>query len=396
MHETRPLSRKLRVCHVATGDLWGGAEAQILTLLSYLNEEKQVLVSAVLFNQGKLADELSALGIDVTVISEAKFNAVRLLYELVRHFMRAHVDIVHAHKPKDTVLASLAARMAGISNIIGTIHGSPEPLKGWEHWKMEFYLFLDWLVNKHLVKVLVAVSNDLEGRLRCKYGQQKVVRIHNGLDLRKVRVNANTLDLRKELKICEQCYVLGTVGRLVPVKAHEQLLHLARALLEKGWKFTILIVGEGPERKTLETLSVDMGLSRYVILLGHQAQVHDYLHLMDVFVLTSLHEGIPIALLEALALRKPVVATRVGGVPEVIEHGRSGLLIPPNNIQELVTSTMSVLSDRNMAQYLGENGRRRIEEQFSVAQMSREMTQLYLKMASPEHLDPAGFGPSVP
>jgi glycosyltransferase involved in cell wall biosynthesis len=385
MQEAHPIPSKLRVCHVATGDLWGGAEAQILSLLSYLNEEKQVLVSAVLFNHGKLADELRALGIDVTVISEAKFNAVRLLYELVRHFVRVHVDIVHAHKPKDTVLASLAARMAGISNIIGTIHGSPEPLKGWSHWKMAFYLFLDWLVNKYLVTVLVAVSDDLERRLRCKYDHRKIVSIHNGLDLRKVPVSANNLDLRKELGICEKSYVLGTVGRLVPIKAHEQLLHLASTLLAKGWKFTILIVGEGPERKMLETLSVQMGLSQHVILLGHQARVHDYLHLMDVFVLTSLHEGIPIALLEALALKKPVVVTRVGGIPEVVEHGKSGLLIPPNDIQELVTSTMAVLTDRNMARYLGENGRRKIEEQFSVSQMSREMTQLYRKIALAEH-----------
>ncbi len=132
---------------------------------------------------------------------------------------------------------------------------------------------------------------------------------------------------RKEWRIDDKVVLIGTVGRLVPVKGHSILIEALNILHKSNPDVLLLLVGEGPLRGHLEAVVKRLGLERAVIFAGHQEQSYDFINMMDFFVLSSLHEGVPMVLLEALALKRPVIASGVGGIPEVVAHGVSGMLV---------------------------------------------------------------------
>jgi L-malate glycosyltransferase len=370
----------INICHIATGDLWGGAEAQVATLLSYMTRMQDFNVSAVLFNEGRLFQELRVLGIEVYLISEQEHNFIKAFSKLMQYLQRTKIDIIHTHKPKDNVLAALASRLSNIHTVIRTMHGLQEPFIGWQYAKMGISGSLDHITSKHLVTKIVAVSLDLKGILQETYGVEKTVCIHNGIDLDKIVLERNRWDVRRELEIGRECYLIGTVGRLVPVKGHECLLSAMKIFLERVSDAKLILVGDGPLREQLVRLASLLGIEKQVIFMGHQDKVYDLINAMDVFVLPSLHEGMPMVLLEALFLGRPVVASRVGGMPEVIGHGDGGVLIDPGNPEELAQNLSSLWQDRPRAEQLGRAGKNRVKEGFTALLMAQRTADLYLSV----------------
>jgi len=371
------LSRAIKVCHIAHGDLWAGAEVQLVTLLSSLVRIPGFEFSVVLLNEGRLAKELRRLEINVTVIPERSSSSGRIVSKLVGHLRKNRADIIHTHKYKDNILGAIAGKLVGVPYIIRMVHGLSEPFHGTEYVKMAFYERLDGIMNRCMVKKLVAVSLNIKAVLDKKYGSDKIVHIHNGIDLEKVVVKKDKWEKRRELHVDQNCYLIGTVGRLTPVKGHEIFLEAASLLLKEGRNVKCLLVGDGPLKERLKELAIQLGIEKNVILTGHQDDVYDFINVMDVFVLPSLHEGIPMVLLEALALERPVVASRIGGIPEVIEHGRSGLLVTPGAIKELAQTLISLLGDKHLAESLGKAGRKRVEGYFDAGLMAQSVAQVY-------------------
>jgi glycosyltransferase involved in cell wall biosynthesis len=239
---------------------------------------------------------------------------------------------------------------------------------------------LDHITSKHLVTRIVAVSLDLKGILQETYGVEKTVCIHNGIDLDKIVLERDRWDVRRELEIGRECYLIGTVGRLVPVKGHECLLSAMKIFLERVSDAKLILVGDGPLREQLVRLASLLGIDKQVIFMGHQDKVYDLINAMDVFVLPSLHEGMPMVLLEALFLGRPVVASRVGGIPEVIGHGDGGVLIDPGNPEELAQNLSSLWQDRPRAEQLGRAGKNRVKEGFTALLMAERTADLYLSV----------------
>src|SRR2546426_10066703 len=128
--------RGLRVCHIVSGDLWAGAEVQVATVASYLVERPDVNLSAVLLNEGRLASELRGLGVQVTVIDESRNSAVRIVALLTRYLREHHVEVVHTHRYKESVVGSIAAKLAGVAHVVRSVHRMAEPLRGWERVKV--------------------------------------------------------------------------------------------------------------------------------------------------------------------------------------------------------------------------------------------------------------------
>jgi L-malate glycosyltransferase len=378
-HPSGPSSELIRVCHIAHGDLWAGAEVQLATLLEALIGIQIFEISAILLNEGRLAAELRKTGIPVKILSEVQYNSAQLLLRLVRHLKSHRPHIIHTHKYKDNILGSAAAVMLSSAVVVRTVHGMTEPFSGIAHLKMMGYDLLDRIATTFRVKKLVAVSTNIESVLRRMYGHDKVIGIHNGIDLETVRSTSDRKTVRENLGIGDDEYVVGTVGRLTPVKGHETLLRVAALLKERG-KLRYLIVGDGPLMQRLVSLTRELGMEREVILAGQRHDVYDLIHCMDVFVLPSVHEGIPMVLLEALALNCPVVASRVGGIPEVIEHRTSGLLVEPGNMEELKGAIERLMDDKPFADELAMRGRRRVEEEFSAALMAQRTADLYYSL----------------
>ncbi len=367
----------VRVCHVAMGDLWAGAEVQLLALMTYLVRLEEFECSVILFNEGRLADELRKLPLSVSVIPEKHHGPISIALRLAKIFRQTRPDIVHTHKYKDSILATTAARCVGIPHVIRVIHGMPEPFKGLSNVNMALYTMVDRFVTGWLVDKVVAVSLDIEKVLVRIYRENRVVRIHNGIDLEVVQARTQRPEKRKEWHFDDTVTLIGTVGRLVPVKGHAVLLEALRILRQSDPTVMLLVVGDGPLRGQLASEVKRLGLEKFVRFAGHQAESYDFINMMDVFVLPSLHEGIPMVLLEALALQRPVVATRVGGIPEVIVHGQTGLLAEPADASSLARLIRQMVQDSGKAVSIGAAGRAHVEEEFTARIMAGRTAKLY-------------------
>ena len=368
---------KIRVCHVAMGDLWAGAEVQLAVLLASLVKIPGFAVSAILFNEGRLASELRALGVNTHVILESRHNSLSLFRHLVGYFKRNNIDIVHTHKYKDNILGALASAYQGIRHRIRTIHGFPEPFLGFEKVKINLYQRVDSRINRWLVDRILAVSLDLQQQLVKRFGAEKVICVHNAVDIEQVGVTGHVAELKKELNVSDGEFLIGTMGRLTPVKGLESFLTAARIIRRQKSRVKFLIVGDGPLKDALRAAARAYGLDKDVLFLGHRNDSYDILALMDLFILPSLSEGIPMVLLEALALARPVVASRVGGVPEVIVDGENGLLVAPGRPEELAQSCIALMDDYRFAQALGSGGRKCVEERFSARYMAEKVAEVY-------------------
>jgi glycosyltransferase involved in cell wall biosynthesis len=358
-------------------DLWAGAEVQLAVLLRSLAALADLEVSAILFNDGWLARELRDTGVRTHVIAETERNSLSILRELDNYFRRNPVDVLHSHKYKDNILAALASIRRRVAYRVRTIHGAPEPFSRLEAVKMNAYGVLDGLVNRWAVDRLLTVSLALRDCLAEEFGADKITTIHNGVDLARIRVTGDLVNLRKELGVDRHDFIIGTMGRLHPVKGLEVFLRAARVINERGRRARFIIAGDGPLREQLQALAQQYGLAHEVMFLGHRSDGNNILGLMDLFVLPSLSEGIPMVLLEALALARPVVATAVGGIPEVIEHEINGLLVDAGNHDDLATGCLRVMSDPVLAQGLGHAGRKRVEEAFSADIMAENVANVY-------------------
>ena len=319
-----PPGKAISICHVAVGDLWAGAEVQLKVLLSKLVRRTEMNLSVVLFNEGRLEKEIGSLGIPVRVFPESRWGSDKIFLELVREFKKSNIQIIHTHKYKDTILAAPAAKLCGIPHVVRTVHGLREPFEGLQAFKMSFYEAIERIVHRYCVDSIIGVSSQIESRYKAEGQVSRVTCIRNGIDLEGKSVQIDRWHTRKDLGIDSGTCLIGTVGRLTPVKGIPYLLQAARMLLRGGANVKVLVVGDGSIRQDLMTQTHDLGITDEVVFLGHREDTDELLQALDIFVLPSLSEGIPMALLEAMAASRAVVASRVGGIPEIVEDGFEG------------------------------------------------------------------------
>ena len=370
---------------------------QVATTLSYLSGRPEVQLSAVLFNEGRLADELRALRVNVVVFDEQKLTSADILIRLTRFLRERDIDLIHTHRYKDTVLGAIAAKWSGVPHLVRTVHGASEPLTGWSRARFCAYEAVDKLALWWAAKRIIAVSKQLSATLKTSgYKPSSVMCIHNGVDLSRLRPTKDREQIRRDLGITPRTLLVGTAGRLSPVKAQDCLLRAAPLILRQEPHARFLIVGDGPLRDELAALADQLGVRHAVLFLGARADVHDLIWAMDIFVLPSLSEGIPMALLEAMALGRPVVATAVGGIPEIVTHTSNGLLIKRGDEHGLANACLDLAFDRTRAQAIGAAARETIEQAFSHETNGRAVVDAYRDVVSeaatrapvrPYHLD---------
>ncbi|HJU44104.1 MAG TPA: glycosyltransferase [Vicinamibacterales bacterium] len=368
----------IRVCHVMTADLWAGAEVQLATALSYLAARPDVAVNAVLFNDGRLANELRRLGIDVTVIDERRHNAIQIVRLLTRVITDHRVDFVHTHRYKDTILGIIAARLAGVPHVVRTMHGLPEPMSGWSRLKYGMYETLDRAMLRCFADRVIAVSHRVAATLiAAAFRPSLVTTVHNGIDVQTVHATRSRDEMRRELGLTASTVVFGTAGRLTAVKGHDTFLHAARLILDREPGATFIIAGGGPLEDELMALASALGIAPACRFLGARHDIHDVMAAMDVFVLPSLNEGLPMAILEAMAMSRPVVASDVGGLREVIRHGHTGLLVPPANAPALAAAALELARDGELAGRMAAQAKRVVEERFNRERNGAAVVDLY-------------------
>lgn len=370
-------SEKIRVCHLASGDLWAGAEVQIAMLLAVLSRYQDLELSVILLNHGRLAEKLERDGIRVVIFDETKFSSLQILKMFYDYFSQCLPDIIHAHGYKAHILGCIAAKLSGIKYIVKTVHGLEELFPTMKRLKASFYTHLDTLFDKYFTDKIIAVSYNVHQELSKRINSRRIVTIHNGIELNRVCLTKDPVYVRRKLCINAEDFIVGTVGRLVPVKGQEYFIQAARIVVDKIGNVKVLVIGEGPCRKNLERLARQTKMDAHVIFTGYRDDVYDLINAMDIFVLSSLHEGIPTVLLEAMALQKPIISTDVGGVPEIITDGETGFLVPPKNPSVMADRIIYVLRNLKHANRVASQAKVKAEKEYTASHQADHVYSIY-------------------
>lgn len=315
----------------------------------------------------------------------APFAILKGLFQVYRLAKRKKFDIIHSHTAVGGFIGRIAGKLAGVPLTIWTIHGFASH-RG--PTKFNKYLFL--LVERFLDKFTdhyVAVSKALkqEGVERNIFKADKTTVIYNGIDPESYNKEFDMDLKKKELGIGPSQIVIGTVGRLEPQKAIHDFIRAVSYIAKKFPHIKVLIAGDGPLRGSLENLITELNLQENILILGWRHDIPELLSLLDIFCLSSLWEGCPIVLLEAMASGKPVVATNVGGVKEIVEDKKSGILITHSNPEILGDAILDLINDKEKAKEMGLNGRKTAENIFTLQHMLKNHENLYLDLMGKKH-----------
>jgi glycosyltransferase involved in cell wall biosynthesis len=363
--------RKLRVLVLIDRPITtGGGERVASVLAGMLDADRyeRVLCSSRSTPAQTFEEELTAQGVRVLVLERTSKFAFWAWWPLVSFLRRERIDVVHAHKFGSNLWGSILGRLSRVPVVIAHEHS-------WSYSGQPLRRFLDREVIARGADVIVAVSREDARRMVEVEGiEPSSIRfIPNGIPTPERKGH----DLRSELGLAEGTPVVATVGQLRPEKALEVLVEAAEGLAPRFPELRVLIVGHGPVEDDLKQHVVEAGLEETVLFLGRRNDVPDVLAGIDVAVCCSDHEGSPLSVMEYMAAGKPVVATRVGGVPDLIEDGVHGLLVPPRRSDELADAIASLLSDRERAQKMGDQARARQQEEFTLAAFVRRVEDLY-------------------
>ena len=318
---------------------------------------------------------------EVSPIDDAR--SVMRMREIIRE-LRPH--ILHTHTAKAGAIARAAALVSGAARpaiLVHTFHG--HVLKGYvDPVRTAFFK----KVERSLARVtdaLVAVSPEVRDELVAAgiAPREKFSVIRLGIPLEERLGDATAdLDYRRLYGISESAFVVGWVGRMTDVKDTDAVLEIVRAARDRGLEAVLVMVGDGPDRVRLEQLAHDIGIARSTFFVGYQPEVAGYYRLFDAFLLPSVNEGTPVSAIEALASGTPVVATRVGGVPDVVRDGEDGFLFEPGDTDGAAERLALLASDATLRSALGASGRERVLRRYSVSRLVEDVDRLYRSLLS--------------
>lgn len=372
---------KLDILHIISGDLWAGAEVQVFHTLTHLKAQKGASVGVVLFNKGVLNRRLSDCGVEVIVIDESRHNGLTMLFHLTKLICRLKPAIIHVHAFKEHILGQTAGILCGNkSALLRTFHGLSEVPEGLSLFKYIqssiIHLLERAYLNFRTGINIIAVSRDLENFLKGSYPRASVTQIYNGIPCAGNNPGIKE-DIRRQFEVDDNTFWVGTAARLAEPKNLDMLIDAGNELRSHGIDFRISIFGDGPLREKLQDRIDNLNLYGCVRLEGFREEIMPILASLDAFVLCSLHEGLPMSLIETMSTGTPVVCTDVGGIKEVITNNTSGLLIPSNDVKALAAAIMKLKQDASLRERLAFNAKQRVDEDFSIDSTNNKLINLY-------------------
>lgn len=365
-------SARITVAHVVFSLGVGGLENIVLNLVGGLDPERFGSVVFCLKRTGALAADHRLGSRPVILMDKRRGFDWFMPLRLARRLRRLGVDIVHCHNYGPLLYGSVAGRLAGVRRVVYTSHG-PES---------SAYRGQGRIQRLGLVDHVVAISDHVRDVAVVKGGVDaaKITTIHNGVDVEafaRSRVGARE-SIRDELGMDLDAPVIGVVARLTHEKDHATLLRAFALVHAHHPAARLALAGDGDLRDPLIAQAGELGVRGAVSFLGTRGDVPDLLSAFDVFALPSRIEGLGITLVEAMAAGLPTVASRVGGIPEVVIDGETGRVVPPGDAEALSQALSWMLENRDRARAMGEAGRRRAADEFSLERMVRRYEAIYL------------------
>ncbi len=352
----------------------GGAERQLYLLLEGLHDRFNFTVISYDEKRLDYMDAIQALGVKVIVIPKrpgliGRLGFLRNLGNLIREI---DPDIVHTWLRSANFWGRIACLLSKKKRrIIASVRNVGEIDKK----------ILETLAERLLAKKIdVIITNTFAARnymLSYKIPEKKIRVIHNGIDPELYDFSATKEEIRKQLSIPEHKALIGTIGRMMPQKNHVMFVEVAREILRKRNDVHFVLVGDGELRHNIEALISKYGLCELFTLTGQRDDIPQLLRAFDIFILTSLWEGLPNVIMEAMCARLPVVATDVGGVSELINHGENGFLVPPDDACAMFDAVNRLIDDEELRIKFGHAGRGKIEKRFSLDQICEATSRIY-------------------
>lgn len=369
---------KIKVMHVLRSLIVAGMEHGVVKLVNGMDRARFEPSILCLVDASEAGRSLLREDVPVFELGDRPQGInVRLIRRLARTLREEGIDVVHSHNWGTFLYANLAARLAGRPVLVHGEHGrdTRDHESGWKR-------DLVWNVLKGSVGRFVAVSENIaqDMAVMMKVPREKIVWIPNGVDTTLFRTDLPRESIRRSLGFGPERRIAGTVGWLREVKDHETLIRAFFRVKESVPESVLMIIGKSPDASRigrLRRMAAERGLEDTVLFLGERTDIPELLSAMDVYVNSSVYEGMSNTILEAMACGKPVVATRVGGNPMIVEDGTTGILVPPRDEASLADAVLAVFNDAGRAAGMGEAGRRRVESRHSMTRMIDMNQDLY-------------------
>lgn len=387
------MDRKIKIAHTISRVAFGGAEENTLFTINGLDKQRYSidLIVGDEFNQELLKHIIKdSSSLNVSKVRELKGSLNLLsdpiaLLKLIKIFKREKYDIVHTHAIKPGILGRIAAKYAGVPIIICGLHGSA------------FAAFdnkiLDWLLiyfekfTGKFTDAYISVSDTLSEKYQ-KEGigiNTKYYTVLSGMDLSSfinIKKRFNVKDIKKELNIDPDAFIIGNVARLEEVKGHKYLLDAFQMVKEikKESNIVLVIVGEGKEKNNLQEYVKKVGLENCVIFTGYRKDIEKIMSIMDIFVLSSLREGLPRVLVQASAAGIPSVAFNVDGVPEIVTNNYNGFLVEPKDINGLAEKIIKYIDNKELMKLHSENGKKFTKDRWTIENMVKQTDKIYQEL----------------
>jgi len=360
----------MKIAHVMMGLERGGARTFMFDL-AVESVRQGHAVDIVGFHEGIVSLQARQLNLPFHLVERgARTNLFGPLFRTRCLFVRLRPDVVHTHTYFPHIVARTAARLAHVPVVVSSIqtnlargHGLSG---GGSRLRSKLVPPLVAFTDRFADRLFV-VSRDIQKEyLRRGVPAHKISYVPNGIRVEKFAAEVDLQSVKGELAIHPDARVVGTMCSLIPRKRVDLVIRLAKELECKVPRIAVLIIGDGPERGNLERFAGELGVADRVFFIGARYDVHRILPALDVFVLASTMEGTSLALMEAMASGTPCVATAVGGTPEIITDGESGLLVPPGDMPSLSSTVLRLLEDDGLRETLGQKGRQRVRQDYNV------------------------------
>ena len=360
------MSEKIRILNIITRlDIGGSSDVAIAIAERFKNDDYECIL---MYGQtsdpdgsiSKYIENKKITGVNIKSLVR-ELNPVKdvvVFFKIYRYIKANKFDIVHTHSSKAGILGRWAAYFAGVKHIIHMPHGHV------------FYGYYGRFVSRMFVaaekitalitdKIVAITPKGIKDHLDYKIApEQKFVAVYPGVNVRNyINLNASAAEKKKELGIEEGSYIVGTVTRLEKVKNNAMLIKAFAIAAEKNPKAVLIVAGDGSEKEMLLKLAGELGVKERIKFLGFRKDIPELMNIFDVFALASLNEGFGKVFIQAGALVKPVVATRVGGVESVVLDGRTGLLVEPGDYKAFGGRILEVMESRDLADTLGRNAK---------------------------------------
>lgn len=370
------MTKKIKLINVLSPLTIAGAERVILTLTNNIDKDRFDVSLCLLLNAKKtvnpFVEKIKELNIKYDIIPLDKVFSIKQIKQLNKIIRNNSIDIIHTHSHRADI-TSYFANYNYQAKIISTVHGWTKSTG-----KLKIYSLIDKIILRNF-DAIITVSNEIQRELiKYRIKQKKIYTIYNSLDYNDYKLDTNSDKLKSKISLDKNIKIIGTIGRLSKEKDIDTFIYVAKKLLELRDDIRFIIVGDGPERDNIIKLIDKLRIKDKIYLMGYYNEIAQVYDAIDIFLLTSTSEGLPICLLETCYFGKPFIATNVGGIPEIFNN--IGIIVKRGDIQSISHHLIDLLDNQEIYNNYSKNLRQYILLNHNPKEWVKKIESLYLKL----------------